>query len=345
MTPPPVSPQPVPSQPIAHQPASHRPAAHRSALRDPFAALPAVDPTTAEPVAEAHDSADYGSADYMPPAAPTPVRPEPTVEPPPSPRFAAPARPESYLPSSVRIIADDRSVAMAPQAAIAPPVPDRPIETVRAIALPAVEVDGLDLPKISYPEITPAEEPVPERAGSGRGRRPLQVAVAVLVLAAGGYLAKSFLSPVQGNAPAAAMRVDRPELVQEVTPAAPAAATTPLTSGPAAATAPLPSRPIAGAPPAPASSGFAAALEPRAMTSGTPPTLPANAGAAAPAASRPDSTLLPAPIAPAPGEMQMDVPALPGDVPLVSSPSARNDSAMKRILRALNGGKDLPPRP
>jgi hypothetical protein len=292
-------------------------------------------------VAEEHDSADYGSADYMPPAAATAVRPEPTLAPPPSPRFAAPARPETYLPSSVRIIADDRPVARAPWAAIAPPVPDRPIETAHAIALPAVEVDALELPNISYPEITPAEEPVPERAGSGRGRRPLQVAVAVLVLAAGGYLAKSFLSPLRGNAPAAAMRADRPELLQDVAPAASAAATTPLTSSPAAVTAPSSGRSVAGAPPAPASSGFAAALEPRAIASGTPPVLPVNAGAAAaPAGSKPDSTLSPAPIAPAPGDMQLDVPALPADVPLVSTPSGRTDSAMKRILRAVNGGKD-----
>ncbi len=50
-------------------------------------------------------------------------------------------------------------------------------------------------------------------------------------------------------------------------------------------------------------------------------------------------------LAPAPVDMQLDVPALPGGDSLVATPTARSDSAMKRILRAVNGGKDLPQRP
>jgi hypothetical protein len=38
--------------------------------------------------------------------------------------------------------------------------------------------------------------------------------------------------------------------------------------------------------------------------------------------------------------MQIDVPSLPGSVPLVPTASEKGDSAMKRILRAVTNGKD-----
>jgi hypothetical protein len=250
----------------------------------------------------------------------------------------------------VRIIAEDPYVAIAPEATIAPAVEVPTIETARATTRPAHAPEALELPKISYPEITPADQPLAERAGPGRGRRSLQVAVAILVLAAGGYLAKSFYSPVQQNGSAPSeVRADRPALPQDGA----AAATTPASDArTAAAASPAGARPtprgafgapavpsgMAGAPLAPASSGFAAALEPRAMTSGPVPNLPASSDAnVPPIAAKPDSATT---IAPPPADLRIDVPALPGGVPFVAGPSGKDDSAMKRILRAVNGGKD-----
>ena len=69
------------------------------------------------------------------------------------------------------------------------------------------------------------------------------------------------------------------------------------------------------------------------------PSAGTTAGATTPApAAIKDSSLAPAPI-----DIQLDVPALPGGESLVATP--KGDSAMKRILRAVNGGKDLPQRP
>jgi hypothetical protein len=244
-------------------------------------------------------------------------------------------RPDSYLPPSVGVIADDPYVAIAPDPAIAPPVADEPEKAWPV--MPTVR-ETPELPTISYPEFTPAEEPVAERASSSRGHRPLQVAVALLVLAAGGYLAMSFYSPVHGSrmrgdpsAPAAAV-ADRPTLPEDTPPPPASNAVTPP---------PSPERPAVVTPTAPASSGFAAALEPRAIVSGPAPIFPAHAGATQqpPAASRVDSTLA-APIAPPPAQMRIDVPALPGGDSLVAQPRSKADSAMKRILRAVTGGKD-----
>jgi len=87
----------------------------------------------------------------------------------------------------------------------------------------------------------------------------------------------------------------------------------------------------------PASSGFAPALEPRAIVAA-----PAKGAEGKPAAPAADSV---APFAPAPIEMDLAVPALPGSESLVSSPRQKGDSAMKKILRAVSGGKDASPRP
>jgi hypothetical protein len=203
--------------------------------------------------------------------------------------------------------------------------------------MPAVQ-ETPELPTISYPEFTPAVEPVAERPSSSRGHRPLQVAVAVLVLAAGGYLARSFYSPVRGSdangdspAPAAAV-ADRPALPKDASAPVPTAVTTK----------PTPNRPAVVTPTAPASSGFAAALEPRAIASGPAPIFPAQAAAAQlpPVVSAADSTAVAASIAPPPAEMQIDVPVLPGGDSLVAQPRSKSDSAMKRILRAVNGGQN-----
>ena len=82
------------------------------------------------------------------------------------------------------------------------------------------------------------------------------------------------------------------------------------------------------APLPPASSGFARALEPRAIV-----TTPAKATSGAATDSLADS-------APA-IDMQVAMPALPGE-DSIAAPRQKNDSTMKKILRALNGGKAAP---
>jgi hypothetical protein len=80
----------------------------------------------------------------------------------------------------------------------------------------------------------------------------------------------------------------------------------------------------------PASSGFAPALEPRAIVA-TPPK----------AALKPDGGADSSAIAPA-IDMQVIAPELQGAESLAGPPRQKGDSTMKRILRALSGKKDLP---
>jgi hypothetical protein len=292
-------------------------------IESPYPAHPAAERLPASRAAAEHP---FASPAHM--AAEPPIHAEPA----PDLKSKSSYRPDSYLPPSVRVIADDPYVAIAPEPAAVPSVPAAPRRSWSM--LPAVQ-ETPELPAISYPEITPAEEPVAERANSSRGHRPLQVAVALLVLAAGGYLAKSFYSPVHGSrvdnssTPAAAV-ADRPALPEDAPPPAPSAVRTK----------PSPDRPSVITPTAPASSGFAAALEPRAIATGPAPVLSAHGAEPSSAASTADSNGVTGPIAPAPAEMQMDVPALPGGDSLVAQPRSKSDSAMKRILRAVSGGKD-----
>jgi hypothetical protein len=331
----------VPKHPATdHAPTNHS-SRDQAATTHSVVLYTAADEIAAQAAVE-HRVEDHPSAEESPTehrfaphadmAAESPIQAEPA----PAPKSNSSYRSDSYLPSSARVIADDPHVAIAPEPAAAPPVPAAPRRSWSMMPMPA-EQETPELPTISYPEITPAQEPVAERASSSRGHRRLQVAVAVLVLAAGGYLARSFYSPVRGShvgvassAPAAAV-ADRPSLPENTPAPIPTAVTTK----------PSPDRPAVVTPTAPASSGFAAALEPRAIASGPPPILPAHPGAAeaSPAASTADSTAV-APIAPAPVEMPMDVPALPGGDSLVAQPRTKGDSAMKKILRAVNGGKD-----
>jgi hypothetical protein len=338
-----------------HHPARVHAATTHSAVPDP-----AADETAAQAAME-HPAVEHPSAEHSPieqaatespyPAHPAAVRPAVehrfaphadmaaespiSAEPAPAPVSRSSSyRPDSYLPPSVRVVADDPYVAIAPEPAAAPPVSAAPRRSWSM--MPAVQ-ETPELPTISYPEFTPAVEPVAERANSSRGHRPLQVAVAMLVLAAGGYLARSFYSPVRGShtnadasAPAAAV-ADRPALPGDTPSPVPTAVTTKRS----------PVRPSVITPTAPASSGFAAALEPRAIASGPPPMLPAQAAAQVPpAVSAADSAAVAASIAPPPAEMQIDVPVLPGGDSLVAQPRSKSDSAMKRILRAVTGGQD-----
>jgi hypothetical protein len=350
--------------PVAEHPAEHliaaRHVAQHPVIPEPVAPPPAQERVAPDPwpaersVAETTDT-HHAAVDRSPLASHMPTGSEPSAHPEPSPRPAPSLlpwdRPNSYLPTTARIVADDPFVAIAPAPAVVPPVEAHSVDAAAATPSWMGGAPALELPNISYPEITPAEEPISERAGGSRGRRMLQVAVAVLVLAAGGYLARSFYSPVRGGdaqpEPAVA---DRPALPSDASPptATPTGSTSPGATKPLAAT-PAPARPGAVTPHAaaspgpdlstPASSGFAAALEPRANVSGPLPRLPYAGAGAAPARSVGDSLGAPAPIAPPPPQA-IDVPSLPGSVPLVPTASEKNDSAMKRILRAVTGGKD-----
>ena len=227
----------------------------------------------------------------------------------------------------------------------APPVPHRAPE------LPPVSPSPvLELPKISYPEFTLAEDPVAAGPSSAtRSRRPLRLAGAVILLAAGGY-ASTMVFPfgrTDGGFTAASTMADRP-IVPARTSAPPVASppATPTATSPSAprspAASPAPKRVAAAMPssaPAvraadktplpPASSGFAPALEPRAMVAAPKP-------AAQPVAA--DSTAITAPEI----DMQVALPALQDPDSLAAPPRQKGDSAMKRILRAVNGGKALP---
>src|SRR5262249_51535593 len=110
---------------------------------------------------------------------------------------------------------------------------------------------------------------------------------------------------------------------------APASAPTLRDPSAAVATPPAPARAIARAdstPLPPASSGFARALDPRAIVTTPPPA--ATSGAAT------DSMADAAPAI----DMQVAMPAIQGG-DSVAVPRQKNDSTMKKILRALNGGK------
>jgi hypothetical protein len=215
-----------------------------------------------------------------------------------------------------------RAAPMGVEAMVAVAVAEEPArpfaKEAPALSFPsAVASPVLQFPAIVYPEITPAEAPVSEPVTeAGRSRRPLQVAGAIFVLALGAYGMRSF-APSRAEVPMPA-EADRPVTIAPV-PAAPPPA--PASSKPVSMT-------------QPASSGFAPALEARATV------IPSAAVpiAAAPAAIAKDSTL-----SPAPADLQLDLPALPGADSLLAPPKSQGDSAMKRILRAVNGGKDAPP--
>jgi hypothetical protein len=218
----------------------------------------------------------------------------------------------------------------------------------------------LELPKISYPEITPAEPPVAGRSSGGsRARRSLHLAGALLLLAAGGYASTTVFSFGRSNGGfnAASTIADRPVVpVSTTAPSAEAPPAPPGVEARATATPPAPARhepphalspkvstavgtPLIGSslagsaaagPLAPASSGFAPALESRAIVN--VPLKPA---------PKPDPVTDSSAIAPA-IDMQVTVPELETADSLAPAPRQKTDSAMKRILRAVSGKKDAP---
>jgi hypothetical protein len=250
----------------------------------------------------------------------------------------------------------DHAISHAPRSALAPGAPsptgDASVEEPVFLRL-GTESPELELPKISYPEITPSEEPVAHRPRTmGRSRRAVRLAGAAVVLVAGAYAGVSALAPARGDAAVPVATVaDRPAMPSvashAVTPAAAAGpkpvATTvsaPPAPAPVRATAPSPAPP----PPAPArlnpslpaSSGFAPALEPRALVS--------SAAAKTAVAVRSSSPVDSSSVAPAPAALDLSVPALPQADSLVATPRPPADSALKRILRAVSGSKDVPPQ-
>jgi hypothetical protein len=195
----------------------------------------------------------------------------------------------------------------------------------------------LELPRISYPEITPVEEPVARRPRTlGGSRKALQLAGAAVVLVTGAYAAHSvFWSRHWDFALVSALVADRPALPVTTDPAPePRSAEAPKRlppKGPAAVTRPALTRLN---PSQPATSGFAPALEPRALVT-TPEPKAAEEG---PPSSPSDSALL----APAPTAPDLIIPTLPGADSLITAPPQHTDSAMQRILRAVSGKKEIP---
>ncbi len=204
-----------------------------------------------------------------------------------------------------------------------------PADAADGAILPVTTSPVLQLPKITYPLITPAEEPVSDRSSQGeRTRRPLHLAGLALALALGGYLVVSAFSPARRAAAPTDATAPRPAMPQPSARPEPARLPPklPPTSSVPARSAPLP----------PASSGFAAALDPRANVPApaVAPVRPAGAGAA-------DSGLVTAPAA---IDVDLTAPALPGADSLDTQSRHRDSSALKRILQAV-GGTEAAPRP
>jgi hypothetical protein len=253
-------------------------------------------------------------------------------------------------------------------------------------ALPPVSSSPvLELPRITYPEFTPLEEPTAARSNTSGRRRALHLAGAVVLLALGGYASTALLSlgrsddrfvaastlterpagslaprpsPAQSSAATAAApppSVPTPTSTaaaaptsKPAAPSAPKAGDAPAVkvaiapvSNPGAASTSRPGAPAPSASPAPqaplppVSSGFARALDPRAIVSA-----PAQLAAPKPSDPAADSTLA----APPPTiNTKVAAPVLPGSDALTPATRQKSDSAMKKILRAVSGGKGTPP--
>jgi hypothetical protein len=226
----------------------------------------------------------------------------------------------------------------APEPAEAEPESD---DSGDGAVLPVTASPVLQLPKITYPQITPAESPVRAPTPAGRrSRRPMHLAGVVLVLALGGYVVVSAFSPAWTDGSS----LDSASPDAGGSEAAPAAAATPTVERPlmpaanpnASKRLPVAVKPTGSTPAAPlppASSGFAAALDPRANVPA-----PAPARSVAPVH---DSALAQPPAA---LDLDLAVPALPGADSIAAEARHRDSAAMKRILRALNG-KDAPAQP
>lgn len=195
------------------------------------------------------------------------------------------------------------------------------VEPVDALP-PVVDSPVLRLPTISYPAITPLEPPVAMGvAGAPRSRLALlRLVGAAGALALVGYGMMFVFRPSGGGLP------DQSDVVAP-----------PLAAPPPAAARATPTPPPLVLT-QPASSGFAPALEPRAIVS-------SSSAASSPVVGRiPAPTVNDSSIAPAPGVVDLTVPDLAGVDSLAPSHRQPSDSAMQRLLRSLNGGKEVPGR-
>ncbi|HEX6616866.1 MAG TPA: hypothetical protein VF046_11235 [Gemmatimonadales bacterium] len=225
-----------------------------------------------------------------------------------------------------------RTPEPAPAAAAAEEVRGEPEIGPTAVATAS---PVLQLPKISYPEVARADEPAPEPTpkSGGAPRRPLHLATLALVLAAGGYPVVSAFAPAPSTqGPMQATVVERPVLPRP-TAARIDSTRAGFASPPAAhpAVARTDPRPMP-----PASSGFAPALEARAIASGPMPTRDSTpAAAAAPA------------VAPAPRPELESAPAVDVTLPDLGTDSIsavarqRDSTHMRQILRAV-GSTEAP---
>ena len=300
----------------------------------PPATNAAPEPVASAPPAPAAPAAPAGPADASPRVSTALVAPVSSA---PARLHVAP-RPVKPEPIAPVVVSSKAAVAWEPEVepavirtkvefpALQALVEEATAETEARESLPpAVASPVAQFPAIVYPEITPADPPVAEpTTPAARSRRPLHVAGAIVVLALGGYGMMS-LAP-SGEAAAAIPSAERPALPP--TPSAPPASVERSgANGPAPSETP---RPVTLT--QPASSGFAPALEARAIVGATaaPPALPSSAPLK-------DSLVAPAPVG-----LELDVPVIAGADSLLAPPRS-GDSTMKRILRAVNGGKEGPP--
>ncbi len=298
-----------------------------SAPSSPGGNLPFIavddDPPADEPVAP-----PAATSRFAPPHVASHARPLPWAAQRSAPTVAAePVRHDSSYAPQVEIepVRVARDYEPTPQ--VAPPAPAAaPFTLPSATASPV-----LDLPRISYPEFTPAEAPVSEQPSpTSRGRRSVHLAGAVAVLVVGAYAARLAFSPASPTR-ASAVAVEVPVRMVADRPALPVAGPAVSDAGPPS---PAGARSRVVATPAPASSGFARALEPRAIVSAPVPSDKSIASAPTPS----DSAIVS--ITPEPIDVDLSLPALPTSDSLLPSSRQRGDSAMKRILKAVGGGTE-----
>lgn len=222
----------------------------------------------------------------------------------------------------VEVPAARRTPEPMPAAAPEPEVESAPVATASPV---------LQLPKISYPEVARAEEPAPAPAAKpgGAPRRPLHLAALAVVLAIGGYTVVSAFSPAPPDgSPIPVAVAERPAMPHTDT-----ARSDPVRTVSMATEAPRPvARRVPPGPMPPASSGFAAALEARAIASGPPPTRDSTpAPPAAPAlAPAPETKLEIAPT------VDVSLPEISGADSLSVVARQRDSAHLRQILRAVN---------
>jgi hypothetical protein len=252
---------------------------------------------------------------YPPRATPAPMsRPTPAPTPRPTP---LPALTPTLMPWERK----------APE--LAPPTP---------APAPTVESPVLHLPKLSYPEVTPAEEPVahasPARVRAG-GRRMMQLTVVASVVVACTFVVMRASARPQAAAPATPV-APRPSSISGAANDAPPAAGR-SESPPLQASAPRPapaglSSTAAGMVSVPGPAFAPGTIAPKTAVEKPPA---AAAKSVVPKTAASDSTPV---IEPAPVDVDVSAPVLPeADSLSILPKSAADSNAIGRILRAVGG--------